>query len=457
MPLPAATASSYYRSALQQLQLYSFWSAAGDSSRAYLALNVGNWYYQQLGLAIYLPADDPGYTPNPMSPDAGAALLASLPVLTADTFGGAAGDSSAAGSSSAATVDDLSRGFGVQLVSGSPTADSSTLQLRAMAALSSGYQVNGSLADYCTLYPDDPICFDGGAFDTFGGDSGGPTTIVNITETVTVNQDGLTLGNVASAIAAALGNMANAIGSAVDTALGAVVSGVQSAINAIGNALVSVFQTLSRLMGLILKFLQGLLLDVIHGLVAAVNAIGQALKDVFTNVLMPALQALQKLRNYLVGIYQRFLRPLLLWLQDVRKVLAILRLFHIGFATKLDNALADIQAKITAPLYYLLGWTNTIANYINLILDARLLLQRPLFLASLQANVGSSLNLQINAMNPTPDPAALAAAQAAATVATPAQSAADFDSLLDSDTGSYVQIMQQQQDALNQILTQGLN
>lgn len=457
MALDATTASQYYRLALQQQQLYSFWSVDGDSARAYLALNLANWYYQQLGLAIYEPANDPGYTPNPASPADAAAMLASLPLSTADTFGGAASDASAAASSSAANTDDLTRGFGAPIVAGGTGDDSAALQAKAISALSSGYQLNGSLADYCTLYPDDPICFDGDPFDTFNNSGDGTTTIVNITQTVTVNQDGLTIGTVASTIAGALGNLANAIGSAVDAGLAAVVSGVQSALNAIGNALVSVWQFLSRLIGQILKFLQGLLVDVIHGLVAAVNEIGKLLKDVIQNVLMPALHALQELRDYLVKIYQRFLRPLLIWLQDARKVLAILKAFHIGFATKLDNALADIQAKISAPLLYLMSWTNTIANYINLILDARLLFQRPLWLASFNAYAGSSLTLQLNAMTKAPDPADLAALQAAATPPDPATSAASLNQFLDDGTGPYAAPIAQNADLLNQILTQGLS
>ena len=456
MPLDATTAGQYYRLALQQQQLYSFWSADGDSARAYLALDVANWYYQQLGMSIYQPANDPGYTPNPTSPDDAATIAASLPLLTADTFNSPAGSAPAGSGDAAATAADLTRGFGSQIVTGGPGADSATAQLNALDSLSSGYQVPGWLQDYCTFYPDDPVCM-GNSFDSFGGGGGdGTTTIVNVTQTITVDQDGLTLGTVASVVAGALGNLANAIGSAVDAGLAAVVSGVQNALNAIGNALVSVWQFLSRLIGLILKFLQGLLLDVIHGLVAAVNAIGNLLKDVVQNVLMPALHALQELRDYLVKIYQRFLRPLLIWLQDARKVLAILKAFHIGFATKLDNALADIQAKISAPLLYLMSWTNAIANYINLILDARLLFQRPLWLASFNAYAGSSLTLQLNAMTKTPAPADLAALQAAATLPDPATSVDSMNQFLDDGSGPYAAPIAQNADLLNQILTQGV-
>jgi hypothetical protein len=109
--------------------------------------------------------------------------------------------------------------------------------------------------------------------------------------------------------------------------------------------------------------------------------------------------------------------------------------FHIRFAFKLDAVLADVQSKITTPLLYLLRYTNEIANYINLILDARLFIQRPLFLASANANKGSLLNLLINAMNPAPNAAAIAALQAAHPIPTQTQAVADFDEYMRSGGG----------------------
>ncbi len=457
MALDPTTASQYYQSALQQQQLFAYWFAAGDVARAELAMDVANWYYQQLGLAMYLPSNDPGYVPSPTTPQAAAALAQSLPfVLLGDVNGQVAAGLAGAGSAIGAGIQDLTSGLPSPGTGSGRGPGSAQNPLAVSGALSGGPKPQ-SLSDYCFEYPDDPICFyDGGPPTQSGGD--GPVTItVNDPTTVIINQTGLTIGDVASAIQGALAAAAAAIANATDAAVAAALAGVQNALNALGQAIQNVLGVLSRLAGLILKFLQGLLLDIVHALVAAVQAIGQMLKDVFQNVIMPALQALQKLRNYLIQIYQRFLRPLLIWLQDARKVLAILKAFHIGFATKLDNALADIQAKISGPLLYILGYVNTVANYLNLILTAGLILQRPLFLNSFNAYKGSALNLQINAMNPTVDPAALAALQASASQPTPAQSQAAAAQLLTSGTGDYVPIVTEQSAALDAYLLQGFD
>lgn len=413
MPVDAATADQYFQSANQQQALYTHWIAAGERLRAYVAMDAANWYYLQLGIPYYTPADDPAYTPNPRDPAATAALAAVLPFLNP------------AEANRSATAD--TRG--------------TTLQRNAVNALLSGYQP-GWLGDYCDMFPGDSICKPPG-FSLWGGfppEQGGggtisTTTIVNVTQNVTIEQTGLTLGDVATRIAGALNSAAAAIAGAVDLLVLTALKGIQHALTALGNELISVFAQLSRLAGLILKFLQGLLLNLIHGIVAALHALGRMLKDVFQNVLVPALQALQRLRNYLIKIYERFLRPLLIVLQDVRKVLAILKAFHIGFAEKLDRVLADVQSKISTPLLYLLRYTNAIANYINLILDARLFIQKPLFLASLNAYKGSTINLLINSMNPKPDADAIAALLQQYETPSPKKASAQFDQFLTSGTG----------------------
>lgn len=421
MALDAATSDEYFRLAQQQQVLFAYWLDAGVPSRARLALDVANWYYQQLGLGYFIPTNLAGYAPNPTTPDAALALAASLP-----------------------TEPD-------------PAAPATALSPRDVGGSFTSNFID-PMNDYCSAFPTDPACwnsFSGGGSDDGGGNFPAPISVFVEPVTVIINQNGLTLADVASRISGALSTAAVAIATAVDSVVATAIRGIQAALNAIGNELMSVFHLLSRLAGYILQFLKGLLLDVVHGIVAALSAIGRMLKDVFAHGIMPALQALQKLRNYLMQIYQRFLRPLLVVIQDIRKVLAILRAFHVGFATKLDNALADIQSKISTPLLYLLRYTNAIANYINLILDARLLLQKPLFLASLNAYKGSSINLLINSMNPTPDPAAIAALQASTPQLTPAQATDQMNQLLQSNSGPLAAPVAQQVTAFQSYIGQG--
>lgn len=421
MALDAATSDEYFRLAQQQQVLFAYWLDAGVPSRARLALDVANWYYQQLGLGYFIPTNLAGYAPNPTTPDAALALAASLP-----------------------TEPD-------------PAAPATALSPRDLGGSFTGNFID-PMNDYCSAFPSDPACwnsFGGGGSDDGGGNFPAPISVFVEPVTVVINQSGLTLADVASRISGALSTAAVAIATAVDSVVATAIRGIQAALNAIGNELMSVFHLLSRLAGYILQFLKGLLLDVVHGIVSALSAIGRMLKDVFAHGIMPALQALQKARDYLMQIYQRFLRPLLVVIQDIRKVLAILSVFHLKFAQKLDAALADIQSKISTPLLFLLRYTNAIANYINLILDARLFIQRPLFLASLNAYKGSSINLLVNSMNPKPDAAAIAALQASQPQLTPAVVTTQFSDLLQSGTGPLADPVAQNVALLKTYLGQG--
>lgn len=456
MPVNSLAADEYFRSAQQQQQLYAFWFAAGDLRRSELALNVANWYYQQIGMPYFTPANDPHYVPRPIDPDTAAAIADSLPITAGTNVTEVgAGTVTGAGSQVAAGYDDLTRSLPNQGRAVTGSGDDGALVTSAVRALDyGGFQ--DPTADYCWWYPDDPICYGYGFGDYPGGGGGDPITIVNQPITVVINQQGLSLGTVASMIKGALGAAAAAIATATDQVVAAAMSGIQKALNAIGNALQQVFGELARLAGLILKFLQGLLLDIVHLLVTAVGKIAAMLKDVLQNGIVPILNALQKARNYLIHLYERFFRPLLVFVQDVRQVLAILKAFHIRFATKLDGILADIQSKISTPLLYLLKYTNQLANYLNLILTFNYLIQKPLFLNSLNAYMGSALALQINAMNPAPDPADLKALQSAAAIPTPKQASAALDQYLADRTGAYSGLLTEQSSQLDQYLAQGL-
>jgi hypothetical protein len=176
------------------------------------------------------------------------------------------------------------------------------------------------------------------------------------------------------------------------------VATIQAALTSIANALKSLYSTLARLAGLILKALQSIWNGVIKALASLVRNVVTLLKDLWNKVLVPLMQALQKLRQWLLEMYQRYIRPILIVIQHLRQVLALLRLLHIKWAIKLDQVLSDIQSRITAPLLFLLQYTNALANWINLIITAGYLFQRPIWLASMGAYKGASTAMVLNSM-----------------------------------------------------------
>jgi hypothetical protein len=289
---------------------------------------------------------------------------------------------------------------------------------------------NGGLEEYCSIYPDDPICSGTG-----GGIivTGGSTTIINNNTYV----EGETAADVTNTVNGALSGLWSVVVQTEDAVLASAIAGVKAALTAIANALARAFAVLARLGGLILNFLATLWHDIVKGIRAALQALVTGIKDIYNDVLRPLHDAIQKLRETLMRLYEQYVRPVLIALQKFRQLLAILKLFHVPFASKLDAALADIQRRITQPMLVLLGYVNQVANWINLILDARYLLQQPLLLNSAKANIGGLIGLGVQSMNQPIDAATLAVAQQAALPLTTQATNAAFTEFLQTGTGPF--------------------
>ncbi|MFZ1009330.1 MAG: hypothetical protein WAN65_20985 [Candidatus Sulfotelmatobacter sp.] len=312
---------------------------------------------------------------------------------------------------------------------------------------------SGGTGSYCDDFPDDPLCT---LFNT-QQDPGNQPIVVGPTSVVIDVTQGISATDVDGIVNGALGDLWDAVVGAVDAVIAEAVGAIQNALTALGNALKAAYAILSRLAGFILNMLKSLWQDVVKGIVAVLQDIKQLLDDLYKDVLAPIVNGIGNIRQALLDVYQRFIRPMLIVLQDLRKLLAILSLFHVSFAQKLDAKLTQLEAKITQPLFYLLSFVNGVANWINLIITAGYLLQKSVFLNSLQAYIGESLHLQINAMNPPPDPARVAATLAANTPPTAAQSAADFSQFISSDTGPVAAAIAVQIPLFDQYLSQGVS
>ena len=192
------------------------------------------------------------------------------------------------------------------------------------------------------------------------------------------------------------------------------------------NETVQYMARLARAIGKILDLLHDLLNAVVHGIIDVLRALAKLLGEAWEKVLKPALKAIHDIRARLLRIYERIIRPALIVIQRVRQVLAILKLFHLKFAEKLDAELARLEYKLTQPLFYLLKYVNGVANLINLIMTAGMIMQKPFFLASLDAYKGSASNLLINSWNAGNDQSAIDRAQAAGQIPPVQQTSADF-------------------------------
>lgn len=311
----------------------------------------------------------------------------------------------------------------------------------------------GNLGSYCDLFPDDPLCdvWGGGGIVVSGGSGG--TTI----EQPVIIEQGIAGADVNAAIDAGLSSVWAGFVGTLDGVLGLLIAGLQAALTAIGNALKAAYAVLARLSGFILQALETLTRQVIAGIVGVLNEIRELLKDLYKDVLQPIAGALGSLRQRLLDAYTRFIRPMLIWIQDVRRVLALLSVFHIKFAQKLDAKLADLEGRITKPLFFLLSLTNGLGNFLNLILRADYLFQQSTWLRSFAAYNSQTLNLQLNAMTPNVGPADLLAANQANALPSVQQSTAAGIAYIQTGGGALAPVITQASTDMDRYLVQGVS
>jgi hypothetical protein len=301
----------------------------------------------------------------------------------------------------------------------------------------SGFDPTGGSGSYCDEFPDDPLCDvwgggSGGGIIFGGGNSGGVYQPVII-------QEGLNATDVHGIVDAGLDTVWSAVVGAIDATVLVAIAAIQDAITALGNAIKAAFAMLARLGGFILNALKSMLNGLLHSILQVLQDIRNILQHIAKDVILPIAKAVQAMRDKILALYKRFIRPLLIWIQDVRRVLNILAIFHVPFAQKLDAKLADLERRITAPLLLLLRYTNQVANWMNLIVTANYLIQKPIFLWSQNAYKGESLNLFANAMNKPASPATIASAQAAFAAPSSKQTADDLTVFLQADSGPYAE------------------
>ena len=179
---------------------------------------------------------------------------------------------------------------------------------------------------------------------------------------------------------------------------------LNDAIDSLSNQLTGMIQKLSDLVSKIINGIATLLAAIValwsNILKPAISAIATAVKRIagwVDKIFKPYLDLMRRIRYALEEIYNTFLRPMIGIIQRVRQVLRILELFHVGFARRLDQRLAQLEGIILAPFLKMLARVNTLGNWVSFILNAQLLIYRALLLGSMKANRGGVFNLVTSA------------------------------------------------------------
>jgi hypothetical protein len=158
--------------------------------------------------------------------------------------------------------------------------------------------------------------------------------------------------------------------------------------------------------------------NLLHNLVGLFKAIGgffsalwKFLKQAWENYIKKALDWLikhfkkwidwlrlhiKKLLDFLKKVkkwYDTHILPqqkrMLAMIQDVRRFLGILRLFHVKWAAKLDASLADLQNRIEESIAFVRGTLNQIINTLAIAFDPSLLITSNVLAGSLLGNLAA--------------------------------------------------------------------
>jgi hypothetical protein len=135
--------------------------------------------------------------------------------------------------------------------------------------------------------------------------------------------------------------------------------------------IVAVVQFLIAGFRILLSFLKSAVLDLLHGNFRALWDDWVKFRDALRAWLKPLRDALALQQRLWRLVYGQFIAPVLQFIQDLRKILVVFRLFHFHWATVLDNYLAGIEAKI-------IGAWSSVMRAINRHADLLMLLSDPL-------------------------------------------------------------------------------
>jgi len=151
--------------------------------------------------------------------------------------------------------------------------------------------------------------------------------------------------------------------------------------------------TVATALGAALRFLYNLLQNLLNQMWTLLKKLAGLIVKVIQNILPKILQAIKNARTFLQWVYRTFIRPIIQYLQLIRRFLAILTIFHVKWAAKLDGVIVNIESRIVAPFLYVLRSLNGIGQWVNVILTAGAVIQRAVFINTMYAYQADWVNL----------------------------------------------------------------
>jgi len=209
-----------------------------------------------------------------------------------------------------------------------------------------------------------------------------------------------------------VGAGAGADPSSITAALGRIVayaSAINSWLQGYTGALVSQLESaLKNILGMVAGWLKRI----------ADTWLGQTIKNIWTRVLRIYKQISTELKQIIAVIRKyeamveawetKILKPAMDLIQQLRRILAVFRIFHFRFATQLDNYLAAREAQLAKIWIETRREMNRVLDYLNLIFDPFGYFSPALYIGSAIKTAGQMLAVLWNAQYKPPTSAQLA-------------------------------------------------
>lgn len=207
---------------------------------------------------------------------------------------------------------------------------------------------------------------------------------------------------VATVIANVIGALGGIFGRGLPGKVAKEIFALRDTITQLGMEIVRLGQLLAKGIKAVLEALRTLHDKVLKRAVDQIEKINSRITRIIDKILGPYLDLLQRIRQLILDIYGRLFLPIIELLQMVRQMIALLRLLRVPGMKKLDEKLQRIQSKLIGVIADLLDRTNEHSGLINVLLTARMTLQKGTLLGSLMETRRRWISMWWNEQTPLP-------------------------------------------------------
>jgi len=144
---------------------------------------------------------------------------------------------------------------------------------------------------------------------------------------------------------------------------------VEAAFGGLGAMLGSLETALKNFFAALWNWLQNVVEWILHTLLPAIQAAINKIRTFLQNLLAPIVKWIQWEKAWLDNIYNQLIKPLMVFIQRLRSILIVFRLLGFKWASTLDTYLANLESRINNAFLKVRQDVNTLANWIDYIVD----------------------------------------------------------------------------------------